>query len=111
MKKGFSEIKDFLNESYLKFNQKSFIENDPISIPHQFSKKEDIEISAFLTSTISWGNRKSIINNAGKLMLWMDQSPHNFILNHSKKELNTFSNFIHRTFNGYDCVFFIQSFL
>ena len=104
-----TEIKDFLNESYLKFNQKSFIENDPISIPHRFTKKEDIEIAAFLTSTISWGNRKSIINNANKLMLLMDDSPYEFISNHSKSDLKPMLKFVHRTFNGIDCTFFIQS--
>jgi len=109
MKKNISEIKDFLEESFLKYNNKSFIENDPISIPHLFTKKEDIEISAFLAATIAWGNRKSIIKNAGKLMALMDNSPHAFILNHSKKELKPFENFVHRTFNGRDCVFFIES--
>jgi len=104
-----NEIKEFLDESYLKFNRKNFIENDPISIPHRFTKKEDIEIAAFLTSTISWGNRKSIINNANKLMLLMDESPYQFILHHSKKELKPFSQFVHRTFNGIDCTFFIES--
>lgn len=105
----FNQIRDFLNECYLKYNKKSFIENDPISIPHLFSKKEDIEISAFLIATIAWGNRKSIITNGNKLMQLMDFQPHEFILNHSKKDLKPFLNFVHRTFNGNDCVFFIQS--
>ncbi len=103
------EILDLLNESYIKYNNRSFIENDPICIPHQFTKKEDIEIAAFLSATIAWGNRKSIINNATKLMTWMDNSPHAFILEHSKKELKPFEKFVHRTFNGKDCVFFLQS--
>lgn len=109
MKKNLTEIKDFLEESYLKYNHRSFIENDPISIPHQFSKKEDIEISAFFAATIAWGNRKSIINNAGKLTRLMDDAPLDFILNHSKKDLKPFQNFVHRTFNGMDCIFFIES--
>jgi uncharacterized protein (TIGR02757 family) len=102
-------MKEFLDESYLKYNNKRFIENDPICIPHRFSKKEDIEIAAFLASTIAWGNRRSIINNAAKLMQWMDNDPHAFILDHSKKDLNPFENFVHRTFNGKDCIFFIES--
>ena len=103
------ELHDFLNESYLKYNQKAFIENDPICIPHLFTKKEDIEIAAFLAATIAWGNRKSIITNGTKLMQWMDFEPHQFILNHSKKELKPFQNFVHRTFNANDCLFFIES--
>jgi uncharacterized protein (TIGR02757 family) len=102
-------VKDFLDESYLKYNSCAFIENDPVSIPHLFSKKEDIEIAGFLAATIAWGNRKSIINNALKLMNWMDGAPHTFILNHSKKELKPFEKFVHRTFNGSDCLFFIRS--
>ncbi|MDP1801229.1 MAG: TIGR02757 family protein [Bacteroidota bacterium] len=109
MKKDLLNIKVFLEESYLKYNNRSFIENDPISIPHQFTKKEDIEIAAFLAATIAWGNRKSIINNATKLMTWMDNTPHAFILDHSKKELKPFEKFVHRTFNGKDCLFFLQS--
>jgi len=108
-KKTLPEIKDFLEESYLKFNNRSFIENDPVSIPHQFIKKEDIEISAFFSATIAWGNRKSIINNAGKLMRLMDNAPFDFVINHSKKELKPFESFVHRTFNGIDCIFFIES--
>ena len=62
------DLKEFLEEKYLKYNNKNFIEFDPIKIPHSFTKKEDIEISAFLTSIISWGNRKMIIKNAEELM-------------------------------------------
>jgi uncharacterized protein (TIGR02757 family) len=109
MKKLQPDIKDFLEEKLLLFNNKSFIETDPIQIPHAFTKKEDIEISAFLAAAIAWGQRKTIINNAQKLMLWMDNAPHDFILNHSAKELVPFKKFIHRTFNGVDCVFFIRS--
>lgn len=104
-----NNIKDFLEEKYFLFNNRSFIETDPIQIPHQFTKKEDIEIAAFLAATIAWGQRKTIIGNAQKLMLWMDNAPHDFILNHSAKELAPFKKFVHRTFNGTDCVFFIKS--
>lgn len=108
-KKNILNIKDLLDEKHLKYNNRSFIENDPISIPHLFTKKEDIEVAAFLAATIAWGNRKSIITNANKLMQWMDHAPHDFILNHSKKELKPFENFVHRTFNGADCIFFLSS--
>ncbi len=103
------DIKDFLEEAYFKYNNKSFVENDPICIPHLFTKKEDIEIAGFLAATLAWGNRKSIINNATKLMQWMDYQPHDFILNHGKNDLKPFSTFVHRTFNGTDCLFFLSS--
>ena len=67
-----SELKEFLDEKYHQFNVPSYIDSDPIQIPHQFNKKEDIEISAFLTSTIAWGQRKTIIKNAFKMMHLMD---------------------------------------
>lgn len=102
-------IKEFLDEKYFHYNTKDFIENDPVSIPHLFTKKEDREIAGFLAATIAWGNRKSIINNSLKLMNWMDHEPHEFILNHSKKELKPFEKFVHRTFNGDDCIFFLRS--
>lgn len=104
-----TEIKILLDEAYFKFNQKNFIANDPICIPHLFSKKEDIEISGFLAATLAWGNRKSIINNCTKLMKWMDMQPNDFVLNHSKKDLKVFEKFVHRTFNSSDCIYFIKS--
>ena len=82
-----SELKSFLDEKYKEYNNFKFITTDPIQVPHSFSLKEDIEISAFLTSTISWGNRKVIINNAKKMMLLLDESPYDFILNHTVKDL------------------------
>ncbi len=109
MNKELSQVKELLDESYLTYNHKSFIESDPISIPKLFTKKEDIEIAAFLSATIAWGNRKSIINNANKLMKWMDYAPHDFILNHSVKDVKPFKTFVHRTFNGQDCLFFIST--
>lgn len=109
MATNINEIKDFLDESYLKFNNKNFIELDPVRIPHQYTKKEDVEIAGFMAATIAWGNRKSIINNANKLMLLMDDSPYEFIIGHTKKELRVFESFVHRTFNGQDCIFFIES--
>lgn len=109
MDKTLQHIKDLLDEKYFQFNNTSFIETDPISIPHQFSKKEDVEIAAFLVATIAWGQRISIINNGNKLMRLMNDEPHEFILNFSKKDVIRFENFVHRTFNHIDCVFFLQS--
>jgi uncharacterized protein (TIGR02757 family) len=109
MKKNPDILKEFLDEKYHLYNNRKFIETDPISIPHQFTKKQDIEIAGFLAATIAWGNRKSIIVNGGKLMQWMDQSPHDFILNATDKDFRPFEKFVHRTFNGTDCVFFLRS--
>ena len=103
------ELFDFLEEKFRKYNHISFIENDPISIPHLFKDKEDIEIAGFLTATISWGQRVSILKSARQLMGLMDHAPYDFILNHSKKDLKRFENFVYRTFNGKDCIFFLSS--
>ncbi len=102
-------IVDFLNLKYDQYNRLDFIETDPISVPHQFSQKEDIEIAGFLAATIAWGQRKTIINNSNKLVQWMDYSPHNFVMNASKKEIEKFKDFKHRTFNGTDCIYFLRS--
>ena len=110
-----SEIFEFLQSKYHEFNQVSFVENDPISIPHQFSRKEDIEIAAFLTATIAWGQRKTIISNGKRLMLLMDNSPHQFIMDANFDHENDddddddLKKFVHRTFNGVDCIYFLKS--
>lgn len=97
------ELKDFLDEKADFYNNPEFIENDPLKIPHRFSLKQDIEIAGFLTATISWGNRKSIINDAEKMMNFMENSPYDFIKNVSQKELKPLEKInIHRTFNGED---------
>ncbi|GAA4885488.1 TIGR02757 family protein [Flaviramulus aquimarinus] len=103
------ELKDFLDRKVEQYNNPKFIESDPIQIPHLFTKKEDIEISAFLTATIAWGNRKSIINNANKLMHLLDNAPFDFVINHQKNDLEKLQPFVHRTFNGHDCIQFIKS--
>lgn len=104
-----AELRDFLNEKVELYNNPKFIETDPIQIPHQFSLKEDIEIAGFLTSTIAWGNRKSIINNAKKLLSLLDGAPYDFVINHKDLDLEKLSSFVHRTFNGDDCIQFIKS--
>lgn len=101
------DLTTFLNQKAEQYNNPGFIPTDPISIPHQFTKKEDIEIAAFLTATIAWGNRKMIITNAKKLMAILDFSPHDFILNHQESDLAACSDFVHRTFNSTDLLFFI----
>ncbi|HET8839674.1 MAG TPA: TIGR02757 family protein [Flavobacteriaceae bacterium] len=104
-----SEIKDFLDEKVEHYNRPEFLASDPIQIPHLFSKKEDIEIAGFLTATIAWGNRKSILKNSEKLMQLMENSPFQFIMQHRENDLEHLSSFVHRTFNGTDLVFFIKS--
>lgn len=104
-----TNLKEFLDEKVIQYNNPKFIESDPISIPHQFTKKEDIEISAFLVATIAWGQRKTIINNGNKMMKLMGNTPHNFIMNHKPKDLKRFNDFKHRTFNSFDMEFFMKS--
>jgi len=103
------ELKDFLDAKVVQYNNIKFIESDPIQIPHLFSKKEDIEISAFLTATIAWGNRKSIINNANRMMTLLDHTPYDFVMNHTEDDLDQLLPFVHRTFNGEDFMQFIKS--
>lgn len=103
------ELIDLLEKNYREFNRLNFIEDDPIRIPHQFSKKEDIEIAGFLTAIIAWGQRKTIINNANKLVEMMDHSPHEFILSHKETDMIPMKNFVHRTFNSDDLLYFIYA--
>ena len=103
-----TELKIFLDEKVAVYNRPDFIESDPIQIPHLFSQKEDIEISAFLTATISWGNRKMIIKNAHKMMSLMGNAPHDFVMSHSVTDINRMENFVHRTFNTVDFKSFIK---
>src|SRR5688572_6113402 len=103
------ELKDFLEEKYRQYNQPSFIAYDPVSIPRLFSKKEDIEIAGFVAATIAWGQRPVIIKNATSLVEMMEMAPHDFVLNFSPADLKPFAKFVHRTFNGTDCTFFLKS--
>jgi uncharacterized protein (TIGR02757 family) len=104
-----AEIKDLLNQKAEKYNHTDFIETDPIQIPHLFSDNNDIEISAFLASTIAWGQRATIIKNMQRLISLMDNAPYEFVMNSSEKDLDRLKYFKHRTFNGDDCKFFIKS--
>jgi uncharacterized protein (TIGR02757 family) len=101
-------LKNFLDEKVLQYNQRDFIENDPISIPHLFKKKQDIEIAGLFAATLAWGQRKTIIRKCRELMTMMDNDPHNFVLNHSDEELKLLLEFKHRTFNATDTVYFIE---
>jgi len=103
------ELKEFLDEKVELYNRPSFIELDPVSIPHRYSKKEDIEISGFLASTIAWGNRKMILKSSVRMMEILDDSPFEFIVNSSDCELDRAIRFVHRTFNSADLAYFLQA--
>src|SRR5690606_2711384 len=103
------ELKEFLDEKAIIYNNPNFIETDPIQIPHKFSLKEDIEIAGFLVATIAWGNRKSIINNGNKMMDLLGNSPYDFVMDFSEKNSEILSGFVHRTFNAEDLVYFIKA--
>ena len=101
------KLKIFLDEKVEEYNQAAFISADPICVPHRFSKKQDIEIAAFFASIFAWGNRTTIINKTTELMKLMDDSPHDFIVNHSDRELQRMLTFKHRTFNTTDLLYFL----
>ncbi len=102
-------LKEFLDAKVVEYNNPKFLVNDPLQIPHLFTKKEDIEVSAFLTATISWGNRKSIIKNAQTMMALLDHDPFDFIMGHFQTDLDQLAKFVHRTFNGVDFIYFIKA--
>lgn len=104
-----NELKEFLDLKVFQYNTPDFIESDPISIPHLYSQKEDIEIAGFLAATIAWGNRKMIIKNANKMMKFMGNSPYDFVMEHREDQLERLTGFVHRTFNAEDLTYFIQS--
>ncbi|AWA31475.1 TIGR02757 family protein [Flavobacterium magnum] len=102
-----TELKDFLDEKASHYNNPAFIESDPVQIPHLFTIKEDIEISAFLAATVAWGNRKSVIRSATRMMELMGNSPYDFVMSHKEKDLDRMDGFVHRTFNAADLRSFI----
>jgi len=104
-----SRLKNFLDGKHNLYNHPDFIPGDPVSVPHRFCRKEDIEIAGFLTSTISWGNRTSIIKNAVNLMTRMDNAPYQYITESVESDFVNLRSFVHRTFNGDDCIFFIRA--
>jgi len=104
------ELKEFLDYKYEQYNKPNFIANDPICIPHSFTKKQDIEIAGFWAAVLAWGQRKTIINKCKELFELMDNSPHDFILNHEDSDLKTLEAFKHRTFNSTDTLYFIEFF-
>ncbi len=102
-------IKSQLDKFVNKYNEKWFILDDPISIPHKFKKKEDIEIAGFLTSIIAWGQRKAILSKANLLMEIMDNSPYEYITQGNSSNFEELSTFVYRTFNGFDAQYFVSA--
>ncbi len=100
-------LKEFLDEKVAQYNNPAFIGSDPIQIPHGYSLKEDIEIAGFLAAVIAWGNRSSIIRNAGRMLGYMGRSPYDFIMNHRDADLRPMEGFVHRTFNSDDLLAFV----
>jgi len=107
---NYQQLKQFLDNKVNLYNTPGFIKNDPIQIPHRFSKLQDIEIMAFWTAMLSWGNRTTIINKCTELSSLMDGAPHDFVVNHQSKDLERFKDFKHRTFNLTDTLYFLSFF-
>ncbi len=103
-----TELKALLDEMADRFNRKDFIADDPVSIPHQFSRRQDIEIAGLFAAVIAWGQRTTIIRNARHLMTLMDNAPYDFVVHHRPADLRRMESFVHRTFNVTDLLYFIE---
>jgi uncharacterized protein (TIGR02757 family) len=107
-KRNLQDLYDLLTEKAWQYNNPDFIEVDPISIPHRFTLKQDIEIAGFFAATLAWGQRVTIINKCNELLAMMDNKPHEFMLHHQLSDLKPFTKFKHRTFNATDGLYFIE---
>jgi uncharacterized protein (TIGR02757 family) len=105
--KTVDDLKAFLDEQAGKYNTLDFIESDPISIPHMFSRREDIEIAGLFSAVLAWGQRKTILSKMNELLLRMDKAPFDFVGQHSSQDLKNLEGFVHRTFNDTDLLYFI----
>jgi uncharacterized protein (TIGR02757 family) len=103
------ELRDFLDEKVEQFNRPNFIELDPISIPHRYKKKQDIEMAGLIAAMLAWGQRITVINKSNELLSLMDNAPHDFLLHHKLSDLRRFEKFKHRTFNATDTLYFIAA--
>ncbi|MBX7126946.1 MAG: TIGR02757 family protein [Cyclobacteriaceae bacterium] len=103
-----SELKALLDEQVARFNARSFIALDPVSVPHRYSQRRDIEIAGLFAATIAWGNRASILKSAERLMTAMDDAPGDFVVNHTTRDLTRFNQFVHRTFQSVDLRYFLK---
>ena len=103
-----NDLKNFLNTKTMKNQRPELLSSYPKKIKHSFNEKSDIEIAAFLTATIAWGNRLSIIRSANRMMEIMEEAPHDFVMSASEEELTSLQGFVHRTFNGLDFITFVK---
>ena len=108
--KNLTKLKNFLDKKVTQFNNRDFIKDDPVCIPHLFSKKQDIEIAGFFAAVFAWGIRKTIINKSKLLLELMDNAPYDFCINHTDEDLKKLIGFCHRTFNDTDLLYFISFF-
>lgn len=105
-----NELKSLLDKKYKEYSRLEFISLDPISIPKQYTKKQDIEIAGFFAAIFSWGRRDIIIKKSTELMAIMGHSPFEFIQNYNpKSDYKHITGFKHRTFNGSDLDFYIRA--
>lgn len=102
------DLRDFLEKKVKQYNCSSFIPSDPISVPHRFSKKQDIEIAGLFAAIFAWGNRTTIIRKSNELMEALDDAPYDFIIHHQPRDLKRLLEFKHRTFNATDLLYFIR---
>lgn len=103
-------IKRLLDAKFEAYHNEDFIKKDPISVPHRFTKLQDIEIAAFFAAILAWGNRTTIINKTNEILSLMDNAPHDFVLHHQESDLKRFQHFVHRTFNATDLLYTIAFF-
>jgi uncharacterized protein (TIGR02757 family) len=105
-----ADLRVFLDKKVLEYNRPSFITDDPVRVPHQYSRQQDIEIAGFFAAIFAWGNRTTIIRKSEELMQMMDRAPYEFVLNHTGRDLRRLLGFRHRTFNATDLLYFIAFF-
>ena len=105
-----TNLHDFLEAAAARYNTPDFIESDPVSVPHRFSRLQDREITGFWAATLAWGQRKTIINSASRLVELMDGAPYDFIVNHEEQDRARFLDFKHRTFQATDTLWFLEFF-
>jgi uncharacterized protein (TIGR02757 family) len=103
-----NQVADFLEEKSASYNRPDFISLDPISIPHRFSLKQDIEIAGLFAAVLAWGQRKTILKKCSELLSAMDNAPYDFVMTHEDSDLHAFTSFKHRTFNATDTLYFIE---
>jgi uncharacterized protein (TIGR02757 family) len=103
-----AQVKALLDDRYEKYNRPDFIANDPVVIPHGFTRPQDIEIAGLFAAILAWGQRVTIIRKCRELLARMDQAPYDFICNHGDEDLKALLGFKHRTFNDTDLLYLVS---